>query len=129
MSIGRMHLFFSFFIANFALEGNKERLFFIFFLAPAHLLTLINCQMDEFKDKLSVEFRKSNNEVIVSTLLPTSVFVDTDVAAIFTYLASRYDVLSFSASLCGSGLDRSVTFSLNDCYFDVNRFYRFLLSL
>lgn len=85
--------------------------------------------MDELKDKISVEFCKSNNEIIVSTLLPTSVFFDTDVAAILSYLASRYDVLYFCASVCDAGLDRSVTFSLKDCYFDVNRFSRFLLSL
>lgn len=85
--------------------------------------------MDEFKNKFSIEVCRTGNEIVVSTVLPTSVIVDTDVASILSYLALRYDVLYFCASICAAGLDRSVTFRLKDCYFNVKRFSYFLYSL
>lgn len=85
--------------------------------------------MDELKNKISIEVCTTNGEVVVSTVLPTSVIVDTDVAAILSYLASRYDVLYFCASICNGGLDRSVTFRLKECLFDAKRFCYFLFSL
>ena len=85
--------------------------------------------MDEFKNKVSIEVSKDNGEVVVRTVLPTSVIVDADVAAILSYLAVRYDVLYFCASICDAGLDRSISFRLKDCYFDAKRFGYFLFSL
>lgn len=85
--------------------------------------------MDEIKDKISLEVCEKDSEIVVSTLLPTSRFVDTDVAAILAYLSSRYDVLYFCDSVCDGGLDRSVTFRLKDCFFNAKRFALFLLSL
>lgn len=85
--------------------------------------------MDEIKNKIFIKVCEANNEIVVSTVLPTSVIVDTDVAAIFSHIASRYDILYFCASVCNSGLDRSVTFRLKDCFFDAKRFSYFLFSL
>lgn len=85
--------------------------------------------MDKFKDKISIKVRRKDSEIVVSTLLPTSRFVDIDVVALLLYLASRYDVLYFCSSICDAGLDRSVTFRLKDCFFDAKRFGLFLLSL
>lgn len=85
--------------------------------------------MEKLKYKISVKVCKAGNEVVVSTVLPTSVIADIDVVAILCYLASRYDVLYFSSSICDAGLDRSVTFRLKDCFFDAKRFGYFLLSL
>lgn len=85
--------------------------------------------MDESKDKISIEVVKNDNEFVVSTVLPTSRYVDTDVAAILSYLAARYDVLYFCASLCNAGLDRSVTFRIKGCFFDDTRFGLFVFSL
>lgn len=85
--------------------------------------------MDEFKNKVSLEISKVSDEIVVRTVLPTSVFVDTDVAAILSYLASRYDIFYFRASICDAGLNRSVTFHLKDCNFNAKRFGCFLLSL
>lgn len=85
--------------------------------------------MEKIKYKISVKICKANNEVVVSTVLPTSAIIDIDVAAIFSYLASRYDVFYFCTSICDAGLDRSVTFRLKDSFFDAKRFSHFLLSL
>lgn len=85
--------------------------------------------MDELKEKVSLKICEKDGETVVSTLLPTSRFVDTDVAAILSYLASRYDVLYFCASICDGGFDLSVTFRLKEVFFDAKRFGLFLLSL
>ncbi len=85
--------------------------------------------MDEFKDKISLEVCEKDGEVAVRTVLPVSRYVDTDVAAVLAYLASRYDVLYFCDSVCHGGLDRSVSFRLKDCFFDAKLFGLFLLSL
>lgn len=85
--------------------------------------------MGTLKNKVSVEVCRTDGCVVVSTVLPTSVVFDTDVAAILSYLASRYDVLYFCASVCDAVLDRSVTFRLKDCFFDAKRFVHFLFSL
>lgn len=83
--------------------------------------------MDELKDKISVAVCKADSEIVVKTLLPVSRFVDTDVAVIFSYLASRYDVSSFHVSICDG--NRSVIFRLKDCWFDDKKFGILLLSL
>lgn len=75
--------------------------------------------MDEFNGKVSIEICKKDDEIVFSTLLPTSCFTDIDVAAILSYLLSRYDVLYFCASICDGGLDRSVTFRMKNCHSDV----------
>lgn len=81
------------------------------------------------KNKICLQVLKRDDAIVVSTLLPTSLFVDSDVAAILSYLASRYDVLYFCASVCDPGLDRSLVFRLKGCFFDAERFSQFLFSL
>lgn len=80
-------------------------------------------------EKLTITLVKSGSSLVASTTLPASSFLDSDIAQICSYLASRYDILSFSSVVCDSGLDRSLSFRIKGDYFDVDRFLAFLKSL
>lgn len=84
--------------------------------------------MDEIKQKASIEVSSKGDETVVRVLVPKALLVDLDVALVQLYLAARYDVSSFSSTIC-DGLDRCLSFSLKDAYFDVKRFGYLLFSL
>ena len=85
--------------------------------------------MDELKQKVCLSVLVKNGETVVRILVPKTRLIDSDVSLIQAYLAARYVVSYFSASICSAGLDRCISFRLKDVYFDAKRFGYLLFSL
>lgn len=86
--------------------------------------------MDELSvSKARVEVTVEDDKTIVRVSVPKNVINDSDIPFIYSYLVRRYDVIFFKSFYGAVTSDRSITFHLDDSFFDVKRFSQFLFSL